>query len=260
MNILFTICARAGSKGLKGKNVQFLLGYPLVYFTLSAFDLYKKKHQQSYEHLDLAVNTDSKELIRQIEETGISYIYIARKNDLAGDRVSKSQVIIDTVEQVEQRTNQVYDLIIDLDLTSPLRGVIDIEGIINTAREREDKDIIFSVTKSRRSPFFNMVKRDNDDYSIVNKTDFVTRQEAPECFDMNASIYAYKRSFLSNPNYRKVTDGKMTVWEMPDTLILDIDGPEDYQLMQMLAPFFIKNNPHFEEVYHNCSHLRNSKG
>ena len=34
MNYLFTICGRAGSKGLKSKNISDFDGIPLVYYTV----------------------------------------------------------------------------------------------------------------------------------------------------------------------------------------------------------------------------------
>ena len=36
MNLLFTVCARAGSKGFQNKNVRGFLGHPLSYYTMSA--------------------------------------------------------------------------------------------------------------------------------------------------------------------------------------------------------------------------------
>ena len=46
MNILFTICGRSGSKGLKNKNLIKLNGIPLVYYTLSAIKLYQEAHPE----------------------------------------------------------------------------------------------------------------------------------------------------------------------------------------------------------------------
>ena len=45
MNILFTICARAGSKGVKSKNARDFLGYPLVYYTLSVYDGFCRNYE-----------------------------------------------------------------------------------------------------------------------------------------------------------------------------------------------------------------------
>ena len=44
LKILFTICGRAGSKGIKNKNLRFFCGKPLAYFTVSVIDLYLRQH------------------------------------------------------------------------------------------------------------------------------------------------------------------------------------------------------------------------
>ena len=61
MNILFTICGRKNSKGIKNKNYKQFLGYPLPYYTLSVIDLFKKEHNEL--QIDVVVNSDSEKLI-----------------------------------------------------------------------------------------------------------------------------------------------------------------------------------------------------
>ena len=58
--LLITICGRAGSKGFKNKNLKTFCGHPLVYYSLSAAELFIKKHPEL--HIDIALNTDSPEL------------------------------------------------------------------------------------------------------------------------------------------------------------------------------------------------------
>lgn len=41
--LLITICGRAGSKGFKNKNLKTFCGHPLVYYSLSAAELFIKK-------------------------------------------------------------------------------------------------------------------------------------------------------------------------------------------------------------------------
>ena len=65
MRILFTICGRAGSKGIKNKNIRPFLGKPLPLYTLSAIDLYLCR--QPDINADIVFNTDSKELIQIAE-------------------------------------------------------------------------------------------------------------------------------------------------------------------------------------------------
>jgi CMP-N,N'-diacetyllegionaminic acid synthase len=231
MNILFTICARAGSKGLKNKNISDFLGKPLCYQTLSVYDAFKKKYPEYNCHLFL--NTDSKELVEQVENYGIPFEYVERVPELAGDFAAKIDVIRDTFF----KTNGEYDLVVDLDLTSPLRTVDDIYGVINTAMSNEDADGAFSVTKARRSPYFNQVKKDDDGfYRTVIRTNAVARQQVPEVFDMNASIYVFKPSFLKKIE-QGLFSGKMLVYYMPDTVVLDIDDENDMNLLEVVAKY-----------------------
>ena len=55
---------------------------------------------------------------------------------------------------------------------------------------------------------------------------------------MNASIYAYSNRFISNPEMRKVFDGKAIGFVMKDTAVLDIDSEEDMELMEVVARYF----------------------
>jgi CMP-N,N'-diacetyllegionaminic acid synthase len=117
MNILFTVCARAGSKGAVGKNVRMFCGKPLVYYTLEIYEKYVKKYSGEQNQIDLAVNTDSEQLLKQVHSRGTEFIYIKRKEELAGDTAAKGDVIQDTLMETERIKNCEYELVVDLDIT-----------------------------------------------------------------------------------------------------------------------------------------------
>ncbi|MDF2511453.1 MAG: acylneuraminate cytidylyltransferase [Herbinix sp.] len=256
MKLLFTICARAGSKGVKNKNIKEFLGYPIVYYTLSVYRLFCVRFGKEYENLDLAINTDSIELVEQAARTNIAFVHIPRKQELAGDVVSKTDVIKDTVKVMEKINSVQYDYIIDLDLTSPLRGVEDIRGVINTLISNQHAQVCFSATNPRRLPFFNMVARNEEGFyfPLINKG-YISRQQAPECFDMNASIYAYQREFIISEHTNKIFDGKALLWLMKDTAVLDIDCEEDMELMQVLAQYFYSKYDEMGEIHREIGQL-----
>lgn len=244
-NLLFTICARAGSKGVQGKNVREFREIPLAAYTVAAFDLFKARFEKEFGQVALAVNTDSDTLIQQIDRMKTKYIYVPRTDALAGDVVAKKDVIKDTMIKCEKETGVFYDVVMDLDLTSPLRTVDDIRGTLKALEENEKADIAYSVTCSRRSPYFNMVIEKGGYYSTVIGTKFTTRQQCPQCFDMNASIYAYRREYLIAD---QGTPRRDVIWQMKDTGILDIDSEEDLELMEVLAGYFYQNYPTYREI------------
>ncbi|MEG1875961.1 MAG: acylneuraminate cytidylyltransferase family protein [Lachnospiraceae bacterium] len=236
MNLLVTICARAGSKGVKNKNIREFCGKPLLYHTLASYREFLEQYGEQYQQIQLALNTDSELLLEQMSHSGLQYIYIPREEELAGDAIAKICVIRDTLQKVEQQTNTRYEAIIDLDLTAPLRTAYDIEGTVDALVKNPEADISFSVTESRRSPYFNMVcKQENGYYNTVIPSQYVSRQQVPVCYDMNASIYAYDRNYLLS---EKNEERKAVIWKMRDTAVLDIDSEEDYELMTLLYKYF----------------------
>jgi len=245
MNILFTVCGRAGSKGIKNKNIRDFLGFPLSYYTFASIGQYLKEY--ATDEIDVAVNTDSPELIKISENNPyISITIINRKPELGGDRVSKPTVIRDTYNQMKEKTRKQYDMIVDLDLTSPLRTAKDIDTLIKKQKEVQ-ADVTFSVVESRRNPYFNMVMDSEKGVKKVLQSDFVARQQAPAVYDMNASLYAYKPDFLKTG--KGVLDGYCEIIQMMDTGILDLDHVNDLELMQVIAKYLFENKEEFKDAY-----------
>lgn len=246
MNVLFTICARAGSKGVVGKNVRTFCGKPLVYYSLEIYEKYMRKHSNKNSKIDLAVNTDSDLLLEQIQGKGTAFVNIKRKESLAGDVVAKAEVIRDTLIEAEVINNEIYDMIVDLDVTSPLRNLEDVEGVINKVTGNENCNFAYSVVESRRNPYFNMVcKNEKGFYERVIPSGYTARQQVPACFDMNASIYAYERKYLLNIH---TIDSNALVWAMEDNGILDIDSENDFELMELLTKHFWQEGKYLDIV------------
>ncbi len=256
MNILFTVCGRAGSKGCKNKNIKEFLGEPLLYYTLSAIDLFIKKNKNNYKNINVCVNSDSTELLELAKKTNIDISLINREESLAKDNTPKTDVIMSSVEYCENANDIKYDIVVDLDITSPLRTLSDIENAINRKLKNKDNKVVFSVVEARRNPYFNMVMNDNGNYKLVIDSTYVTRQEAPMVYDMNASIYAYERKYLTEGETEKIFEGPCGIIEMIDTGILDIDSEKDFELMQVIAKHFFELNKELNEIRENIAMIK----
>lgn len=248
-SILAVVCARAGSKGVKGKNVRDFLRFPIGYYTLSAYDLFCERYAADYEGaVLLAVNTDSAELTEQFSRTTIEKIFIPRKEKLSGDRVSKIDVIRDTLAETEKKFSMEFDIIVDFDLTSPLRKPGDIKNIIDTLIMSPIADIALSMTSARRNPYFNqLVKGTSGFLTTAIKSNFIARQQAPEVFDANASLYAYRPEYLKNDT-GIFLNAKLVGSMMEDTGVLDIDSERDFRLMEVIARYLYETEPAYGEV------------
>lgn len=247
MNILFTICGRAGSKGIKNKNIRTFIDKPLVYYTISAIDLWVSRAKEDVQY-DIVLSTDSEELINLVNDNLMQNVNIIhRREELCGDSIGKIAVIQDCMEQMQNDMKQ-YDIIIDLDITSPLRTIDDLNRLIQI-HSRTGADVTTSVTTARRNPYFNQLMKTEHGYKKVIQSNYTARQQAPEIFDMNASMYAYSPEFLKSG--KGVLDGYCECIEMSDTGILDLDHENDFELMEVVANYLFKNNLQLAEVYNN---------
>ncbi len=247
MNILFTICGRAGSKGIKNKNLRMFCGKPLAYFSVSVIDIYLKKHPEV--NADCVVNSDSIEIIELVNRNQrIHFEEIVRAASLGGDTVGKIDVISNSLEIMQERMGYCYDIVVDLDITSPLRTVRDLENVIEIHIEKA-ADVTTTAVPARRNPYFNQVKRTAHGFKKVIESNFTARQQAPDIFDMNASIYAYNPQFLKSG--KGILDGYCEIVEMTDTGVLDLDHESDFDLMEVIAKHLLKTNAGLQEVVNN---------
>lgn len=252
MNILFTICGRAGSKGIKNKNIKKFLDIPLSIYTLSAIDLYLKRNSETKG--SVALNTDSIELADLMCKNPWRHVeWIKRNDELAGDKVSKVAVIRNTWNEMQKCTKEKFDMVVDLDITSPLRTIQDIENLISE-QKRTGCDVVYSVTDARRNPYFNMVKKSEKGYIRVISSDYVTRQDSPNIYDMNASLYAYSPEFLGSD--KEIFQGYCEIIKMMDTAVLDLDHENDFELMEVIAKYLFNKYNAFSEVKEHCDEYK----
>lgn len=250
MNILFTLCGRAGSKGVKGKNARDFCGVPLVWYSLAAIKLYIEKYTTSRDCVKVVLNTDSQALVSIVEKVReLPVSVLEREENLAGDKVPKVAVIYDCLTRASHLFQMNFDVVVDLDITSPLRTVQDVKNAIDRKSSRPEVDVVYSVTHSRRNPYFNMVKEESGFFCKAIASSYTTRQEAPVFYDMNASIYAYSPRALQEKEHNTFFNSNCDAVIMFDTGILDIDSEEDYELMQVIADYLFKKNQDFKQIY-----------
>lgn len=228
MNRLCTICARGGSKGVVNKNIKLLLGKPLIAHTIIQA---KKSGLFNY----VAVSSDSEEILSVAKAWGAD-ILIKRPDELATDQAAKLPVIRHALKTAEQQTGQTFHIHVDLDATSPLRNVSDIHGAVNMLENDNKITNVITGAPARRSPYFNLVELNTEGYVELSKklsTSIVRRQDSPKCYDMNASIYIWRREVLLEED--KVILPKTALYEMPEERSIDIDSPLDFDFVEFLA-------------------------
>jgi CMP-N,N'-diacetyllegionaminic acid synthase len=224
---LCTICARSGSKGLENKNIRLLLGKPLM-----AYSIISALKSELFDVV--AVSSDSEKILEIARQWRADYL-IKRPLELSKDTSAKIPAIVHCLLEVEKMTGDTFDTIVDLDVTSPLRYVSD---IINVVESLESKCIsnVVSGTYSKYSPYFNMVEIDDKGSLSLCKNyenPIFRRQDAPVCYQLNASVYAWKREYLLK-NKRVLLDKDTFLYVMPQERSIDIDDELDFLFVEFL--------------------------
>lgn len=224
--VLCTICARGGSKGVKNKNIKELCGKPLIAYTIE-----QAIASGLFEHI--VISTDSDAIASVAKEYGAD-VFFKRSAEMASDTAGKLDVIRDAFVRSEAHYQETFDYLIDLDATAPLRSV---EDIINSFNQllKNNNDNLITAMPSRRSPYFNLVEVDlNGKVALSKKLDgtVLRRQDAPKSYDMNASIYIWKRGAILNENSLFLDSTGLYV--MPEERSIDIDNELDFEFVEFL--------------------------
>lgn len=226
MKTLCTICARGGSKGVKNKNIRIMNGKPLIAYTIE-----QAKATGLFDHI--VISTDSDEIARAAQDFG-GEVFFKRDPELASDTAGKIQVIRDAMLKSEAHYGRQYDHHIDLDATSPLREADDIKKAYAQFL-CDGNDILITAMPARRNPYFNLVEMSADGHVALSKklaNGIKRRQDAPKCFDMNASIYIWKREALLNSD-TLFTDNT-GLYVMPEERSIDIDSELDFEFVSYM--------------------------
>jgi N-acylneuraminate cytidylyltransferase/CMP-N,N'-diacetyllegionaminic acid synthase len=200
-------------------------GLPLIAYSL-------QQAVASKLFAQISVSSDSPEIRAAALAHGATFV-VDRPTQMASDTAPKVPAIRHCAETSEKEFGK-FDVIIDLDATAPLRIVADIVGALDLLKAT-DADNIITGTPAHRSPYFNLVETDSNGIVHLSKPlpeSVSRRQDSPECFDMNASIYVWKRDALLKNQGLFASSTRLFV--MPRERSLDIDSQADFEMVEWM--------------------------
>jgi N-acylneuraminate cytidylyltransferase len=220
------IFARGGSKGLPGKNIRPLGGKPLIAWSI--------EHALAVKQIErVIVSTDSEEIAVVAREFGAEVPFI-RPAELARDDSPEWLAWQHALNYLLDKEGALPKVMVSVPTTAPLRLPLDIENCLDEY-EKGDVDVIITVTDVHRSPYFNMVKGNEDGTvglvipprSIVSR-----RQDAPVVFDMATVAYVARPEFVMKNN--TIFEGRVRSVHVPAERAIDIDTLLDFQIAECL--------------------------
>jgi N,N'-diacetyl-8-epilegionaminate cytidylyltransferase len=224
MRYIVLICARGGSKGLPGKNIKLLGGIPLIGWSIN---IAKKLDNVSR----IIVSTDSNKIAETAKKFGAEVPFI-RPKSLAKDTSPEWLVWRHAINFIEEIDNDEVDALIVLPATAPLRSVEDINACIKKF-ENSKADSVITICEANRSPFFNMVVKNENDYAslvIPSKNKINRRQDAPKVYDMTTVAYVVNVEFIKK--HDGIFEGKVKSITIPQERSMDIDTLLDFKVVE----------------------------
>ena len=221
------VCARGGSKGIPQKNLARLAGHPLIAYTIAV-----ALACRFVDHIVLSTDDEA------IAEAGRRYgaaVPFLRPAELALDDTAKIPVLQHAVREIERGLGRAVGIVLDLQPTSPLRTVEDVERCWSAAQQPAT-DVALTVAPARSNPYYNLVEPYGG-YVVTSKPAarvITRRQDAPPVYALTGSVYAYRRDALMaggaavlGPRTRGVI--------VPEERAIDIDSAIDLKLLELLV-------------------------
>lgn len=226
MKAIAFVFARGGSKGLPGKNVRPLGGKPLIAWSI--------QHALAVKRIErVIVSTDSQEIADVARAYGAEVPFI-RPAELARDDSPEWLAWRHALTYVLETSGALPDAMVSVPATAPLRLPIDIENCLDEY-EKGNVDMVITVTDAHRSPYFNMVKaNENGTVGLVNPPQSVIarRQDAPVVYDITTVCYVANPGFVITHN--AIFEGRVHAVHVPLERSIDIDTLLDFRIAECL--------------------------
>lgn len=222
MSTIATLCARGGSKGLPGKNIRPFAGVPLIVHTI--------RHALGCPEIaGVYVSTDDPAIAKIAEAAGAEVPFL-RPAELATDAAPKLPAVDHLVRQVES-TGIAVARVVDLQPTSPLRTVADIQAALRVP----GADLVASVCAARDNPYFNLVEAQADGSVRLSKGSGADRrQDLPAVYALNGAIYVWQRAALAHAAVHGLWSVRVAPYVMPPERSVDIDDLQDFEYAEWL--------------------------
>ncbi len=226
MRILAIIPARAGSKGIKQKNIINLNGKPLIAYSIE--ESLKSKYIDK-----VIVSTDGEDIARISKIYGAEVPFLRPKH-LASDTSKTIDSVIHCIEEM-RKIGEEYDYMVLLQPTQPLRKVNHIDEAIELIIQK-DEDSLVSVSKVKENPvLMRRIDENGHAVNLLECSSTIRRQDFPDFYKVNGSIYINRINENLNNN-TSLNDNKL-VYIMDEKYDIDIDYMKDLQI----AEFIINN-------------------
>ena len=227
LNILGIIGARSGSKGVRGKNIKFLAGKPLMGWIINT--------ARRSKYIDrLIVSTNSTRYARIARQFGAETPFL-RPNELATNLTPELEYIRHALKWLDENENYKPDLIVRLLATVPLQARKDIDSCIEKLLINPEVDTAVVVAEARQHPqkAFKIAGDRLIPYIGERIESIHSNRQSCEKAYFRANIVACRSSTLKKRG--SMYGNNVAYHIIPQERAIDIDTPTDFLLAEQLV-------------------------
>ena len=158
MKPICIIPARAGSKGVKGKNIRKLNGKPLISYAIES-----ALKSEFFSHV--IVSTEDRNISNIAKKYGAEIPFL-RPRKLASDNSDIIDTLYYTIKKLE--SDYSFDSVMLRDCTCPFIDQNDMKKIINSFKNN-DCDSVYSGVLAHPNPYFGMGELNSKQYLFTPK-------------------------------------------------------------------------------------------
>ncbi|WP_165062269.1 cytidylyltransferase domain-containing protein [Adlercreutzia sp. ZJ154] len=221
--ILALIPARGGSKGIPRKNIKPLNGVPLIAYTIKA------ALQSKYVD-GVCVSTDDDEIAEVARRYGANVPFM-RPAELALDTSKTIECVIHARDTLNE-TGDIFDIIVILQPTCPLRTFMDIDNSIEHFVLHNYEGLV-SVSEVQENPvLMRTIGKDFRVKHLLDCSSTIRRQNMPKYYRVDGSIAINLANELTLET--SINDNPIAFVSSKDAGI-DIDTIEDFRKAESLV-------------------------
>ena len=229
MKILGIIPARKGSKGIKGKNLKKLAGYPLIDYTFQLVS--------SLKILDkIYLTTDDDRIIQLARKYKKINIPFTRPSNISTDSTPMHEVVSHLIKFCDE-INEKYDFIVLFQPTTPFRDTKEIENMIKHAIDNKI-DSLFSVTDVWHHPSEYITYKNNNLNYLLSPNSSTRRQDFERVYFITGALYVTKSSFFCST--KSFVNDKSKPYCLSQKTMIDIDTPFHFEMAEAYARYKLR--------------------
>lgn len=224
-NIIAIIPARGGSKGVPGKNIKLLAGFPLIAYSIIACKLSRQIDR-------VIISTDSNEIANISKNYGAEIPFL-RPPEISQDHSTDLEFVLHALDWFKNYENEEPDYLVHIRPTTPLREPALIDSAIEKILADPSSTGLRSIHEIPESPYKMFGIKDGyltGLYPDDPRPEYynLPRQNFPPVYKPNGYVDIIKRKTVRNG--ASLHGSKMLAF-ITQTAV-EVDSPEEFQYLE----------------------------